>query len=310
MDVDKLEDFMRKMTNIMVQVLEILSIRTASKLVFCVALITSQTGLAAPNSRDQNRIVSIGGSVTEIIYALGQQDRLVARDSTSTYPSEATELPDVGYMRALSPEGVLSVGPELIIAEEGSGPKETIDLLGEASIPFITIPGSYSREGIIAKVIAVGDALGVQVEAEALAEKLNAELTTAEEKSGSYSGVRKKVLFILSTRGGKILASGSNTAANGIIEMAGGVNAISAFEGYKPLSDESLTVAAPDVIMMMDRGGDHNTANEELFALPAISTTPAAKTQSVIRMNGLYLLGFGPRTASAVKDLHNALYVE
>ena len=88
------------------------------------------------------------------------------------------------------------------------------------------------------------------------------------------------------------------------------MNAISEFEGYKTLSDESITVAAPDVIMTMDRGGDHLTENKKLFAKPAFSSTPAAKTKSLIRMNGLYLLGFGPRTASAINDLHTALYPE
>lgn len=295
----------------MSQLFKIVSFRVAVPgLAFWLALLPLNSALADPYGSDLKRVVSIGGSVTEIVYALGQQDRLVARDSTSTYPVDASKLPNVGYMRSLSPEGVLSVGPELIIAEEGSGPQGTIDLLGEASIPFIMIPDSHSREGIIAKIAAVGEALGAQIQAEELAYKLSAELMAAEKKSLSYQGVRKKVLFILSTKGGKILASGSNTAADSIIKMAGGVNAISEFNGYKPLSDESITVAAPDVIMMMDRGGDHVTADEKLFAKPAISTTPAAKTKSVIRMNGLYLLGFGPRTASAVSDLHTALYPE
>jgi len=295
----------------MLQRCERVSLRvTMLKLAFCLALLTLNNAYADSYSSNSKRVVSIGGSVTEIVYALGEQNRLVARDSTSSYPVEATELPDVGYMRALSPEGVLSIGPGLIIAEEGSGPRETIDLLNEASIPFITIPDTFSREGIIAKVVAVGEALGVQTQAARLSKKINAELTAAEEKSRLYNGVRKKVLFILSTRGGKILASGQNTAADSIIKMAGGINAISEFSGYKPLSDESITVAAPDVIMMMDRGGDHVIANEKLFAKPSISTTPAAKTKSVIRMNGLYLLGFGPRTASAVGDLHTALYPE
>ena len=119
---------------------------------------------------------------------------------------------------------------------------------------------------------------------------------------------KKRVLFVLSTRGGRIMASGTNTAANGIISMAGGENVITDFEGYKPLSDEAISAAAPDVILMMDRGGDHGAANEELFALPALIGTPAAQDEAVIRMNGLYLLGFGPRTADAVKDLNDALY--
>ena len=106
------------------------------------------------------------------------------------------------------------------------------------------------------------------------------------------------------------MASGRNTAAAGMIDLAGGVNAMTAFEGYKLLSDEAVSAAAPDVILMIDRGGDHGVDEAELLAMPAIATTPAARTGAVVRMNGLYLLGFGPRTADAVLDLSAALYHE
>ena len=271
-------------------------------------LLLSSYVSADTEKTDLDRVVSIGGSITEIIYELGEADRLVARDSTSTYPNAASVLPDVGYMRALSPEGILSMDPNLIIAEEGSGPQETIDLLTQASIPFIKISDGYTRQGIIQKILEVGDALGVNTKAEKFAAKINAELMDAERKSNQYSGKRKKVLFILSTRGGKILASGTNTAADGIIKMAGAINAINSFNGYKPLSDEAVTVAAPDVILMMDRRGDHGSGDKELFSMPSITTTPAAETKSLIRMNGLYLLGFGPRTASAINELRKELY--
>ena len=270
-------------------------------------LLTSYVS-ADTEKTDLDRVVSIGGSITEIIYELGEADRLVARDSTSTYPNAANILPDVGYMRALSPEGILSVDPNLIIAEDGSGPQDTIDLLTQASIPFVKISDGFTRQGIVQKILEVGDALGVKDKAEKVAARINDELMDAESKSNQYSGKRKKVLFILSTRGGKILASGSNTAADGIIKMAGAFNAVNSFNGYKPLSDEAVTVAAPDVILMMDRRGNHGTDDEELFSMPSISTTPAAKTKSLIRMNGLYLLGFGPRTASAINELRSELY--
>lgn len=263
----------------------------------------------AGRSQEVNNIVSIGGSVTEIVYALGQEDRLVARDSTSSFPAAAEELPDVGYMRALSPEGVLSVSPNLIIAEDGAGPPETIAVLEQASIPFVTIPDEFSRDGVVRKILAVGDALDVADDAQALADQINTQLLEAEEAADAIAGAdKRRVLFILSTRGGRVMASGQNTAANGIIEMAGAVNVITEFEGYKPLSDEAISAAAPDVILMMDRGGDHSTANAELFSMPALIGTPAAQTESVVRMNGLYLLGFGPRTADAVTDLNKALY--
>lgn len=254
-------------------------------------------------------VLSIGGSVTEIVYALGQEDRLIARDSTSSFPSEAADLPDVGYMRALSPEGVLSVSPELIIAEDGAGPPETIAVLEQASVPFVMIPDEFSREGVVQKILSVGDALDVLEEAKVLAAEIETQLKTAEQAADAVAaGDRQRVLFVLSTQGGRIMASGQNTAANGIIEMAGGINVITEFDGYKPLSDEAISAAAPDVILMMDRGDDHGAANDELFAMPAIAGTPAAETESVVRMNGLYLLGFGPRTAQAVTDLNNALY--
>lgn len=275
-----------------------------TKAALCLALTVS----TAQAEGDQN-VLSIGGSVTEIIYALGEGGRVIARDTTSSFPPQVEALPDVGYMRALSPEGVLSVNPGLIIAEDGAGPPETIDVLAAANIPFVTVPDGYTTAGIVAKIIAVGDALDVAPAASALADDVTAQLDAAQNAAATKAGdTPKRVMFILSTQGGRIMASGQNTAANGIIEMAGGVNAITEFEGYKPLSDEAVSAAAPDVILMMDRNGDHSSDNAELLAMPSIATTPAAQTQSVVRMNGLYLLGFGPRTADAVVDLTAALY--
>lgn len=259
-------------------------------------------------SESQANILSIGGSVTEIVYALNQQHRLIARDTTSVFPPEATGLQDVGYMRALSAEGVLSIAPELIISEDGAGPPETIELLEGASIPFITIPDEYSAEGVVAKILAIGRALDVEGEAAALAAEVTTKLAHAQGRADAHKGPPKRVLFILSMQGGRVLASGTNTAADGIIRMAGAENAVSEFTGYKPMTDEAITAAAPDVILMMTRGGNHSVASEELLALPAISTTPAAAARAVVRMDGLFLLGFGPRTAQAVLNLNSALY--
>lgn len=270
--------------------------------------ISVSVGNANQSTHPGPDVLAIGGSVTEIVFALNQQHRLLARDTTSTYPDAASQLPDVGYMRALSPEGVLSVAPKLIISEDGAGPPETIKVLKAANIPFVTIPDAFTGAGVVAKIRAVGTALDVADQAEELALSVQADLQSAVAKAAESAAAPKRVMFILSTQGGRIMASGSNTAAAGIIEMAGAVNAVNAFEGYKPLTDEAVNAAAPDVILMMDRGGDHGVANDELLAMPAIVTTPAAASQSVVRMNGLYLLGFGPRTADAVSDLSALLY--
>lgn len=255
------------------------------------------------------RLLSIGGSVTEIIHALGQGDRLIARDTTSTYPPEVTSLPDVGYARALSPEGVLSVAPDRILAIEGAGPPETIAVLKASGIPFTTVPEATDGPGILQKIAVVGRALGVPDRAETLIAETRAALDAMRAEIARVApGDARRVLFILSLQGGRILASGTGTQAAGIIDMAGGVNAASAFEGYKQMTDEAVTAAAPDAILMMERGGDQDIANDLLLSMPAIRSTPAARTETVIRMPGLYLLGFGPRTAQAARDLNAALY--
>ncbi|MGF6158559.1 iron complex transport system substrate-binding protein [Ensifer sp. KUDG1] len=258
---------------------------------------------------DVSRVVSVGGAVTEIIYALGEEGRLVGRDSTSTYPEAAKTLPDVGYMRQLAPEGIIAVNPSAIVAVEGSGPPEALAVLKGANIAFTSVPETFDKGGIPAKIRAVGAFLGVEDKAETLAKSVEADLDAAvAEGSARADSERKRVLFILSTQGGKVMASGQGTAANGIIELAGAVNAVGTFPGYKALSDEAIVEAKPDVILMMDRGGEHSAKAEELFAMPALSLTPAAKNKALVRMDGLHLLGFGPRTASAVRELNAAIY--
>ncbi|MFD1881188.1 heme/hemin ABC transporter substrate-binding protein [Paracoccus pacificus] len=265
------------------------------------------SALAEPHP-DAERIVAIGGAVTEFVYAFGAGDRLVARDTTSTFPPEAMALPDVGYMRQLSPEGVLSMRPDLILAEEGAGPPEAVALLKSAGIPYEEIPSGASPGGVLAKADAVAEVLGVADGA--LRAALEADLTRAA-KADRAIATPQRVLFVLSAQDDRLLAAGAGTGAEAIITLAGATNAVSGFQGYKPLTDEAVIAAAPDAILMMDRGDgatDPEAQKAQVLAMPAVTATPAGKAGRVIRMNGLYLLGFGPRTGKAALDLHRALY--
>ena len=279
----------------------------------------SQALAAGPTVRDATgrevdvgaaqRIVTIGGAVTEIVYALGAEDRIVARDSTSFYPAAAQDKPDVGYMRALSAEGVLSVKPDLILAVEGSGPPEVIQLLEAASVPMVVVPETYTADGIAAKVELVAAVLGKEEEGRALADGIRARFAALSDAlSGLDEADRKRVVFLMGINDGKPLAAGSGTAADSIIRLAGGTNPMAAIPGYKPASDEALAAAAPQAIVMMRRPGAEPASPEEIFAVPALTTTPAAAAKALVVMDGLYLLGFGPRTADAARDLAHALY--
>ncbi len=270
----------------------------------CTAAFLSATTLQA----EEQRVIAIGSSITEIIYALGQQDRLVGRDRTSTYPADAMDLPDVGYRRALSPEGVLSVAPDLVLALEGSGPPDAISVLQEAGVEFVTIDEEFTRDGIVEKIRAVGAALGVETEAEKLAASAAQQLDQAQESASAAADADPlNVLFILSAQDGEITVGGADTQADNIIRMAGGENAAAGVYGFKTMTSEALAVTAPDVILMMERRGNHGTSDEDLFTMPAIQLTPAGQNKALIRMPGAYLLGFGPRTADAILDLSSAL---
>lgn len=277
-------------------------VRAAALAVALLAPVMVQAADAKPS-----RIVAIGGSVTEIVYALAEENRLVGRDSTSVYPPEALKLPDTGYIRALSPEGVLSLNPDLILALDGAGPPPALEALKAAGVHTVTIPEGFDRKAIIDKIDAVGAALGVEEKAKALVAKVQVALDKAVASS-EMQDRKVRVLFVLSAREGRLMAAGARTQADGIIKMAGAENVLANIEGYKPVSDEAVIAAAPEVILMMNGTGDHAASSETVLALPAIAQTPAGKAKRIVRMDGMYLLGFGPRTADAIVSLHDALY--
>ena len=198
-----------------------------------------------------------------------------------------------------------SLYPDRIVV--GADRPEAIDVIRSAGIPFVDVPEDFTAEGIGEAVDAVADALDVEEKGEALRAEISVQMDRLAD-TVSQIDAKKRVLFILSMQDGRIMASGTGTAANGIIELAGAENAIVDYEGYKQLTDEAIITLNPDVILMMDREGELDTPPETVLVHPAIATTQAAKDKALIRMDGLYLLGFGPRTASAALDLAKALY--
>ena len=161
--------------------------RTFALTVTCALLLGGRAlaeGITVHDARDRDvvindpaRIVSIGGAITEILYALGYEDRLAAVDSTSLYPAAALrDKPNVGYMRQLSAEGVLGLHPSLVLAVQGSGPKETMDVLEAAKVPLVLVPETFSEAGLVDKIKLVGHAMGADRRAECLSAAVTGDL--------------------------------------------------------------------------------------------------------------------------------------
>ena len=253
------------------------------------------------------RIVSIGGAITEILYALGFEDRLAGVDATSLFPPAALrDKPNVGYWRQLSAEGVLGLNPSLVLAMQGSGPKETIEVLEAAKVPLVMVPEVFFEQGLLDKIALVGRALNAGPRAACLTRAVTEDLAKLNELRRKVTKP-VRVMFVMSFVNGRALAAGRNTAADEIVRLAGAVNAIDGYEGYKPVNDEAIIAAAPDVVLSIARGKESVEA-DAVFAHPAFTLTPAAAGKAFISMEGLYLLGFGPRTAAAARDLAVQLY--
>lgn len=258
---------------------------------------------------DATRTVSIGGAITEILYALGLDSRLVGVDTTSLYPPAALrEKPNVGYMRQISAEGVLGLNPTLILAVQGSGPRETMDIIEAAKVPLVLVPETFSEQGLLEKIRLVGHAMGVDARAECLSTAVAADLAQLRELRARVTKP-VRVMFVMSLLNGRAMVAGRKTAADEIIQLAGAANAVSDYEGYKPMGDEAIVAAKPDVVLSIERGADTLQANA-IYAHPAFALTPAATNKAFVSMDGLYLLGFGPRTAAAARDLSQRLYPE
>lgn len=266
-------------------------------------------GGAPPAGAQQNqpRIVSVGSSVTEIIYALGAEKLLVGVDTTSMYPEAARALPQVGYMRALSAEGVLSLKPTLIIATIAAGPAGALEQLKATGIEVLVLPDLYDYDSVAAKIAAVGRVTGKVAEAEAMIAKGREAMTTLSGKLKT-AAAHPRVLFLLSMGGGAPQAAGRDTAAAGIIRLAGGVNAIDGYSGYRPLTPEAVIASKADFVLVTRQTVQAMGGLQAIVDQPSLNRTPAGKAGKVLEFDALLLLGFGPRTPQAAAELAAKLH--
>ena len=245
---------------------------------------------------DASRIVSAGGSVTEIIYALGAESQLVAVDTTSNYPSAASDLPSVGYVRALSTEGMLSTEPTLILGEDDMGPPEVLSQLSSLGLELLVVPEGWSGKAIIDKVNCVSSIIGADGSAsDALVGNLQQHL---DDLSAQRSLIDKPIraALLLALRDGVPTAAGVGTSGHGVLEMAGLTNVFADFEGWKPIAPEAMIKSNPEVIFITERSAKAAGGIDAVISDPIIELTLAGNKKNVLAVDGMALLGFGPRT--------------
>lgn len=264
-------------------------------------------GHAGEGPGGTERIVTLGGTITEIVFALGAGERVVGVDASSSFPAAADRLPKVAYHRRLSAEGVLSLSPTLIIATTEAGPPEALRQIESAGVRLLVLPHEATVDGAVDMIEGIAAALGARDTGAALIRNLKEDLARVES-SIPRTGTRARALFLYARGQGTLMVAGRDTGADTMIGLAGGANAVRGYSGYKPLTSEAAVAAAPDVILLMDSGLESIGGVQGLWRLPGLALTPAGKRDRVASMDGLLLLGFGPRLGQAVAKLNRALY--
>ncbi|MCB2388137.1 heme/hemin ABC transporter substrate-binding protein [Thalassolituus alkanivorans] len=253
------------------------------------------------------RVVSIDGSLTEIIYALNAQDALVAVDTTSRYPQAATELPDVGYMRQLSAEGILALSPTLVLASTDAGPDSVFEQLQQAGVKIVRVRNHYSVDGVLNKIQAVADALNKPDAGRALAGSIKQQADAALA-SIPADAAAPAALFILGAGNRGLMAAGSKTQADAMLALLNARN-VMAYNGYKPVSAEAVLQAGPEVVLIANTEAAADTSQAQSAALNTqLAMTPAFRQQRIHTLDTSLVLGFGPRIGSALEQLVTLLY--
>ncbi len=257
-------------------------------------------------SGQPNQIVSLNGTVTEILCGLGLQGQIVGTDVTSTYPAEMAKTPKVGHNRNIGAEAVLALRPTIIVGTRTNGgmdvKPEVIEQFKSAGTKTVFYEQEYSVAGAKKLITDVAATFGLTAKATSLLRKIDADLAKVHKPARP-----QKVLFIYARGSGTLMVAGRNTPVEKIIELAGGTNAATGFDNFKPLTAESLIAANPDVLLLFNSGLESLGGIEGLLKIPGVAQTNAGRSRKVVEMDGQLLTGFSPRLGLAVQELSRKL---
>jgi len=250
---------------------------------------------------DSTKIVSLSGSLSEILAGLGLEKNIAGTDITSNYPESMKAKPKVGHNKNINAEGVMALQPDIIIGIKKEITPALITQFKSAGVKLMLVDQEYSIEGTKKLIRTLADSLHVITKGDSLIKNLDGDL--AKVKPAATNDKKPKVLFIYARGTGTMMVGGTGTQVDKAIALAGGQNAVTEFSDYKPLTAEALVKANPDVILLFDSGLQSLGGAAGLSKVGGIKETNAGKNNRIISMDGELLSSFGPRLGIAIQEL-------
>ncbi len=257
---------------------------------------------------DLSRIITLSGDLTEIVFALGMGESVVATDVTTIYPPEAVGLPIVGVGRFLTAEGVLGENPTLVIGDMQTSPLETIQQIRSAGVPVAIMDVPVTFEGLYGKIEQIGLLLGREDAARDLASRVRTAIDDVLSSVPEH-GAPPRIAFVYSRGPDVMLLFGAEMTTRPLIEAVGGVDvgAAAGVVGTVSVTPEALVAAAPDVIVITSEGLQALGGIDGLLAQPGFAETPAGRDRRILDYPEGDILTFGPRIAETLGQLSQDL---
>lgn len=269
------------------------------------ALAMSAHAWAQGKPANPPRLISLTGGMTEVIYRLKAERWLVATDTTSVFPEAALHTPKIGYMRALSAEGVLSLKPTAVLGTHEVGPPAVLDQLRDAGVALQLVRADHTFDELVAKVNAAALASQQLAQGQALIAELTQQWRAVQQRVQRIPQA-PRVLFVMA-HGGKAQVAGQATAAHAMLGFAGARNPLFESTGYKSLTPEAAATAAPDVVLTTAESIQASGGIDRFWDQPGLAFTPAGRAKRLVVMDAQFLLGFGTRLPNAVEALARQL---
>ncbi len=268
------------------------------------------TTLSWPLQAAQERIISAGSAVTELILALHAEQSLIAVDVTSQLP-EDQQLPKIGYHRRLSAEGLLALSPTKLIGSDEMGPASVLQQLKSTGVDIEVVNTQANVDGLKARIDQIAAILNKPQEAQQLKSLVDKQVQSL--KVNQPTNQKKKVLFLLIHEGRAANVAGTDTTPDAIINLAGAINpAADKITAYKPLSSESMVEMQPDVILVSGRSFEKLGGPDAIIKMmPLLAATPAGQNKQIMTIDGAALVGgLGLKSLAEAKRLNQLLYTQ